>query len=301
MSNLDYLRVPWRIVALSSLLLNLVAIAAIATIANVQNADALATVALALSVLAFISQLIIYSVQTWQSGEQLRQAKELNAQTLGVLSDARARIEGTHKMVSDQYAELMHLTALKARSVIEADIGASADRKVDASTVSRVIDSFELAHERVHAGNAELIGNQRWSWPIPWPTSANEVRDALLSLQSVDKASWWSLIASIDTDILSQYTESTASLLFTDVSDTPLIKAGLVRSSQRPDNLPGVVITEKGRIVGRLWLAEWPPPSDYADLEADIKKLRNELEESLKGEQRMLHERTVRALRAESS
>ena len=104
MSNLDYLRVPWRIVALSSLLLNLVAIAAIATIANVQNADALATVALALSVLAFISQLIIYSVQTWQSGEQLRQAKELNAQTLGVLSDARARIEGTHKMVSDQYA-----------------------------------------------------------------------------------------------------------------------------------------------------------------------------------------------------
>src|SRR5690348_16660764 len=80
------LRLPWRRLAISSLLFNLIAVVCVATVASVTDAGALNTVALALSILAFVSQLIMYSLQSWQSGEQLRQARELNGATQAVLS-----------------------------------------------------------------------------------------------------------------------------------------------------------------------------------------------------------------------
>lgn len=108
------LNVSWRTVAIGSLLINLGTIGTLATVISLHDANTLASVALALAIIAFICQLIIFSVQTWQSGEQLKQAERLNSQTSSLLAEARTRLEGTHQMVTSQYEELLHLTALRA-------------------------------------------------------------------------------------------------------------------------------------------------------------------------------------------
>jgi DNA anti-recombination protein RmuC len=110
----ENLSIPWRNVAVGSLLLNIGAIGTVAAVATINGSDALSTVALALAIIAFICQLIIFTVQTWQSGEQLKQAERLNSATTSLLAEARTRLEGTHQMVTSQYQELLHLTALKA-------------------------------------------------------------------------------------------------------------------------------------------------------------------------------------------
>jgi hypothetical protein len=77
--------ISWRSVALASLLVNLGAISTIVIISAVRDAGILNTVALALAVIVFVCQLIIFSVQTWQSGQQLQEARQLNANTLSLL------------------------------------------------------------------------------------------------------------------------------------------------------------------------------------------------------------------------
>ena len=66
--------ISWRSIALASLLVNLGAIATITIIAAVQDRGVLNMVVLTLAMIIFLSQLVIYSIRTGQSGQQLQEA-----------------------------------------------------------------------------------------------------------------------------------------------------------------------------------------------------------------------------------
>jgi hypothetical protein len=162
----------WRRIALTSLLVNLGAIAIITIIAAVQDRGVLNTVTLTLAVIVFVCQLIIYSIQTGQSGQQFQETRQLNANTLSLLTEARARIGGTHQMASSRYQDFIQLITLKAgpevaRSVKNLEATPTALEAV-AQTVRKIEDNA--------AGTwwTQLPRTAPSSLLFKWPNSARE-------------------------------------------------------------------------------------------------------------------------------
>jgi hypothetical protein len=282
----NVLRVSWRVVALASLLFNLAAIVTVATVAAVTDADALSTVALALAIIAFTCQLIIYSVQTWQSGEQLRQARDLNARTTTILTEVRTRIEGTHQMVSVQHQELLHLAALKARSNLRKDAADSTDDRVSVTLAEAAVHSVAVAAGTEDApivdGRPEVVRRSpRWTYPIEWPSPA--VAERLLGVLRTMDLDETSLIFALSDDIDSDEAGGDPGLTYRQNLDSPLVDAGLLTVRQRADAVGGLrdvaVLTDDGRAAGRLLLAPLPAPPYLAEHEDEIVRMRERIDE----------------------
>jgi hypothetical protein len=273
-------RLPWRPLALASLLLNMVAVVTIAVVASITSAGALETVALALSIIAFVCQLIIYSVQTWQSGEQLRQARELNAQTIATLTDVRTRIEGTHQMVSTQYAELMHLTSLKASSALRKEAAEFEDDRVSVASIVTAMEHAAVLPEDtstrvVSAGNGRSLQRRYWTFPIPWPASEAEAAGAIAALDSpvVDMHGF---ALALEDDISSEVNDVYRGLPFGANLDGGALEAGLLDEFVR-DGRRFVRLSRHGRTAGQCLLAPFPIPGHLSKLNDTIRRLRGKI------------------------
>lgn len=84
------MRLPWRSAALGCLVIAASCAATLAVVASVKNADILATVALALAVLAFAAQLVIAIAQGQSANQQLLQSERVNTETQRLLSEIRS-------------------------------------------------------------------------------------------------------------------------------------------------------------------------------------------------------------------
>jgi hypothetical protein len=284
----DTFNIPWRTVAIASLLINLGAIGTIATVATVHGENALATVALALAVIAFICQLIIFSVQTWQSGEQLKQAERLNSETSSLLAEARTRLEGTHQMVTSQYQELLHLTALKAATegtkvAVESAqaVGEEARTVANVSVTQRVMTEFaNNVVRQAEEALTDIPALPRGELPeiVTWPDAPEEAREAINLLSPLDKQSLETFVLDACYYLLTVNMDG-ESVTYT-TQDNPLIDAGLVKKlpAGRKREQAAVQLTQKGILAARVLVPEWPPPSNLVPLTDEIRKCRDRLE-----------------------
>jgi purine-cytosine permease-like protein len=70
--------IPARLVAVTATVLSLGLLATLAIVVGVKHVDILSTVALALAILAFVVQLIVYIVQSASASQQLADAHKLH-------------------------------------------------------------------------------------------------------------------------------------------------------------------------------------------------------------------------------
>jgi hypothetical protein len=99
-ANAGILRVPLRGLAIASVALALACLAALAVIASIKKAETLATVALALAVVTFVAQLIVFVVQASAANSQMLQARALHTQLLKLLGEMGERQKGTDAAVA---------------------------------------------------------------------------------------------------------------------------------------------------------------------------------------------------------
>ena len=292
MAKSDDLRLPWRNIGIGSMLLNLGAIGAVATIATVHDSNTLATVALALAIIAFICQLIIFSVQTWQSGEQLKQAERLNAETSGLLSEMRTRLEGTHQMVATQYEELLHLAVLKADATDAKTATVPAEqpsrRAALADIVREIMPTIDVEHAREVQPDGYRVGDA-----LIWP-GLQDARRAIELLNPLNDFELSTFMSDVSTDTLNRITNEIPRFEKTTI-DTPLIEAGLVAGvlSGAGKEADKIQLTERGRIASRILIPEWPPPESLADLNDEIWSIRNRIDSRVSA----MAERTREALK----
>jgi hypothetical protein len=262
------MHIPWRTVAIGSMLFNLGAIGTVATVATVRGSDALATVALALAIIAFICQLIVFSVQTWQSGEQLKQAERLNSETHGLMGEIRTRLESTHQMVATQYRELLHLTALKseARLVKTGEPGQGSQANISADRLVSVTDAAVEASPRRATDTRYLREALKWPAPI-------DVRKSLELLMPLPNSSVTALALNAGIDALARALHQDTDAVY-GPQDQQLVEAGLATKVVDALQEERVQVTEKGRLGARLLLAEWPPPKEVSDITEEIWRLR---------------------------
>ena len=270
--------ISWRRIALGSLLVNLGAIATIATIAAVRDAGVLNTVALALAVIVFVCQLIMYAVQMWQSGQQLQEARQLNANTRSLLAEGRARMEGTRQLVGSQYQEFIQLITLKAgpeaaRSV--KNLGATPTAlKAVAQTVQKIEDSA------TGTWWTQLPRTAPSSLLFKWANSAQAADESLRDLEFIHSNGLLGVFfLSVDDEISSAVRGIEGGLGHVPHVDEVMIQQGLLKKSVSINGSHQIVVlTDKGRLAAANLLAPWPPPKSY-DIQDRIHEILKSLDE----------------------
>lgn len=254
-----YFRASWRVTAISLSILCLGLVATVITIGFIKGVDGLSTIALTLAVIAFIAQLLIFVIQTNQSGSQLREAQQLNTQTLELLSEVRTRVDTTYQMVSTHNDVLMRLAHLKAE-VSDAPVVAPAVQgkrmgKSGLGGITRTPEAVALIDAAMQMPAPDVIE--------PWIEKLEGLSD--------------SAIASLTLDLLSHLLN--AGVAGADVglrygtSDDPLIEAGLVEKIDTTDGVR-VRMTPDGLATAPIFAADWPPPPEYDHLRRRLRDLR---------------------------
>ena len=100
-------RIRLGVVAVASLLVTVAALTTLVIVVAIRDADLLSVVALALAIIAFSAQLIIYIVQAADSAAATRQTLELHAQLAGLLAELRERTGTTQKSMDAINSQLL--------------------------------------------------------------------------------------------------------------------------------------------------------------------------------------------------
>ncbi len=98
---------PARGVAVAAFILAVACLGTLAIVADQNNADALSTIALALAVLAFSVQIIVYVAQAATSHQQMLRSEQLNTETSSLLVDVRGSADATQLLVREQFSNVL--------------------------------------------------------------------------------------------------------------------------------------------------------------------------------------------------
>ena len=93
------INISWSAVAGGSAIIGVAAITALVIVAAIKKVDTLSAVALSLAILAFMTQIMVFTTQTWSTSK-------LNAETRGFLAELRTRSQGTEAMLNKQVDKL---------------------------------------------------------------------------------------------------------------------------------------------------------------------------------------------------
>jgi hypothetical protein len=233
----------------------------------VKDAEILSTVALALAVLSFSSQLVIFIIQASTSTQQLRQSEELNLQTTALISQIRADIAGTKSALTDHFREL--LRAVISRSLTEAEKAAVAGNEPLASqqlaellsnlekSVSRLTTSEDSATPTPPAPVLSEEDRRIVALMSKWPTE-EESRRLLPIYEKLDQDAK-GILAIAASDELRSRRKGRPGGVSPSTLDKPLVEAGLEELAST-DGGDVVRLTELGRQLGRFAVAKGPRP-----------------------------------------
>lgn len=130
------LQIGWRRLAVASSIAAAGSLVALTILAATKNADVLSTVALALAVIAFGAQLVVFIAQSQTTSQQMVQAERLNTDTRSALVEVRATSQAILRTMSEQF-----------QPVLESLIGQVSGKVVQASTRHAGLSPSELRRE----------------------------------------------------------------------------------------------------------------------------------------------------------
>ena len=101
------LNLRWKSAAIGSGIVAVCAIAALAVVASLDHAGSLATIALALAILAFVIQIMVFIAQNWTTGQQLLRSEQINASTQSLLIQVNENARGTNNLLAQQFDKVL--------------------------------------------------------------------------------------------------------------------------------------------------------------------------------------------------
>lgn len=138
-----HMRVTWKVVAVVLFVVSLGLLVALALVGGAASADALTTTAIALAVIAFGVQLIVYVAQVSDSADTRRQTSEVNAATQASLVRIGTTVEAQDHMLREQHSHVLKELISSVRRV-----GAESKEENSALTLGDVLELVESRLER---------------------------------------------------------------------------------------------------------------------------------------------------------
>jgi hypothetical protein len=257
------LKLPWRRVAFACLVVTAASVGALVVVASLKKADTLATVALALAVLAFAAQLVIAIAQGNAASQQLLQSEKVNTQTQSLLSEIRSGSNELTLTVRQQFDFVLRhaLGAAIPDAVKEAGL-----TDLEPTDIRRLRDAL---------GSSLSLPTLSYSSP---PSAAGaELADYLETFPTEEEAGTTPEVLRTLTPLevvsLRRAAEATIERLRTGQEDVKLI-AGTpgaqslmergylekISSAEMGDGYFEARLTEAGRALARLLIPRNPPP-----------------------------------------
>jgi hypothetical protein len=127
-----HLQVPLGALAVASTCIALACLVVLVVVASINDVDTLSTVALALAIIAFVAQLIVFVVQTSAANQQMLQSRELHSELVRLLGLMGERARGTEAAVSTINERLLEAALGKA-------LGTTGTGGEDAKSIAREV------------------------------------------------------------------------------------------------------------------------------------------------------------------
>jgi hypothetical protein len=139
-----------RRVAMFAVAVAAACLTALAVVSSVEGAEALATIALVLAIVAFTIQIFLFVVQSQAASEQRVRSEQLNTQTRALLAEVRTTAQATQAMVSQQFNQLLQAFVTGAAKTAE-------ETKFDpASFERRLLENIRTAAQPASAGGSQV-------------------------------------------------------------------------------------------------------------------------------------------------
>ncbi|HEX9966445.1 MAG TPA: hypothetical protein VGB06_00715 [Solirubrobacterales bacterium] len=251
---------------------------------SIEDADLLSTVALALAVLAFSAQLVVFVGQERSASEQARRNEELHGRMQGVLAEIREKAAGTQadvKTISEKMLE-----AILAKYLPDAAEGQLNPQRLAAeisSAVSQVQrdDESQFAQDTLFPPRRPTPNDQRYREVLRSFPNEEEVGDAMTILTSLPQRDRIMLKRFGEDEILALRPDSPYDPSWVDLTQS-LTAEGLVApyppEYQALGGLRVSRLTDKGRSVARLLTATGEPPPHLEGLRAIRENMPERLE-----------------------
>ena len=258
-------RIRLGVVSIAAVLVSVAALTTLVIVVAIRDADLLSVVALALAIVAFSAQLIIYIVQAAESASAARRSLELHVELSGLLSELRERTGSTQRSVDTINSRLL-----------EAVIGKTPPRsegEAPEDFAERVAETYAAVSRSSAAPPARSVSPSSRSITFPdalpgpeaerirdfmqtWPEQADVelISDTLASLDHIQLSTLWSFTS----DLLRSARGGATLGPGLSAGSPKLISLGLI------EKIPGwklYTLSEKGMRVGRLFTAEGTPPT----------------------------------------
>jgi hypothetical protein len=257
------MNVPWRSVALGCLITATASVATLVVVASVKNADVLATVALALAVLAFAAQLVIAIAQGQSASQQLLQSERVNTETQRLLSEIRSGSNELALTIRRQFDFVLRhaLGSAVPRAVKEAGLDT-----LQPNEIQRLESALgaPFATPRIGSSVAPSSASEALDYLQTAPTEqeAGNAPEVVLKLTPVEVIALQK-VAQNEVQQLRLGTSVGVPIGEPAVGSRSLLKHGLIAAISSPD--PGdshtwVRLTQSGREVARLVLLDGVPP-----------------------------------------
>lgn len=274
-------RLSYRGVAVAGLITGLASLVTLVIVVYLKDIDALSTVALALAILAFVVQLMVYILQTSQTTEQARQAGDLHARSMAILSQIQERTQGTQASVDRMNARLVEAVIQKygasgadmqspetAREIAEVVSAASSADAMGLDTGFIERDGMQFPPP-LSPGRKRALRRQ-----IGTPLTDQEAMEALSLIQSLGPTGKRVLIHYVN-DLSRSVAPGMAlgpGLPGSGPGDVEAGKAGII------EKIPGwrlYSLTDKGVLVARAFITGPTNPEQHTALVQEISRLKD--------------------------
>lgn len=272
------MRVEWRSIALASEVVAAGLLIALVVVASKVKADALATTALALAIIAFGAQLLVYIAQVADSTDTRRQASEVNAATQASLARIGTTVAKSDELLRTQYTQIMQNLLSNVRQA-----GIEAKENDSSLTVAGIVELLEAraAGDDGLAGIPDLPPNpfvyrntDLEEDYFDWPETYDEARSAEQSLLGLHPIAIAQLMRFAEDVVASDSVGIDPGMVIGDPSDSPyshqLLSAGLIeRTGRFPRGRPPknrerdeiAVLTDRGHAAAQLLMPRGTAPA----------------------------------------
>lgn len=269
----ENLVISYRAMAVGATIIALASLGTVVVIASINDVDTLSTVALALAIIAFVAQLIVFVVQSASASSQLTQSQELFGNIRALLVEVSERAEGTRTTV----------TSINER-LLEAALGKAISEKGDRPSGLNVRDVAREVAAALTLAEEQATGTDDSEGFLPRRPSPEDQRiiqsfltfpdpaeaaASLEVLQSLDGFTLRRLITFAEDEVRSRSPGSSLDPgLSGDIDpDDPLFVNGLIIEAPESRSLAGRpirVLSQRGREAARLLTAVDTPPAEVA-------------------------------------
>jgi hypothetical protein len=259
--------ITWPQIAATATVLAIGGLTGLVIVAALKQDDALATVALSLAIITFVTQILVFIAQTWTTSQ-------LNAETRGFLEQLKTSTHGTEKAVNTQVDKLTNHLISTFESLRKRDYG-SGDSDLRESVreeVADVLSSTQNVSIQTVSGSSvasissanERVIDELLSWP-----NEEEGQEYLRLLRTLSPIAVANIRMLADDELRSRQAGTEPGLPV--AADHPfseeIIGAGLAEYVPSPENPTDqwVRLTNMGRQVARLMMGAENPPGWLRD------------------------------------